>query len=215
MLITSYNEAAWGDTLIAILGPDSSAQTTRTGKDVVGIYAEDGTAIGFNFFHVGDHGVNLAGNGQVVLDDAQIAALNAMIEAAGLPGALTADPTPKFVIGKVIALDDHPDSDHLHVAQVDFGDHQEQIVCGAPNAALGQTVVAALPGAMMPDGKIIWPGSLRGVASAGMLASARELGLPNAPTARGILIMPDDIPAGTPFDFEAGAAVVAAQNAEV
>ena len=126
-------------------------------------------------------------------------------------GQLEVDEKPKFVIGKIVDFKDHPDSDHLHVTQVDIGDEQVQIVCGAPNAALGQTVVVALPGAMMPDGKIIWPGSLRGVASYGMISSARELAIPGAPQRRGILVMPDNLAAGSPFDAKEAAAVVAAQ----
>ncbi len=126
--------------------------------------------------------VPVKGRGQVTLDEAQRSQLNAAISGAGLPGALPLTETPKFVIGKIIDFKAHPKSDHLHITKVDFGSHQEQIVCGAPNAALGETVVAALPGAMMPDGKIIWPGELMGVESDGMLSSAKELGIPGPQT---------------------------------
>ena len=96
------------------------------------------------------------------------------------------------------------------MTQVDIGNEQVQIVCGAPNAALGQTVVVALPGAMMPDGKIIWPGSLAALTLC-TISSARELGIPGAPQRRGILVMPDSLPAGTPFDAKKAEAVVAVQ----
>lgn len=212
MLITSYNPKALGDTLIAILGPDQAAQTTQQVGDIVGIYGADQQVLGFNFFNLHQWLPEFSGNGEVHLTKAQIATLNAAIKAAGLTGELPSETPARIVIGKIVDFKAHPDSDHLHITQVDLGaEGVKQIVCGAPNAALGQTVVAALPGAMMPDGKLIWPGKLRGVDSYGMLCAARELALPNAPQARGILIMPDDLAAGSAFDFEQAAAVVAAQ----
>ena len=74
-----------------------------------------------------------------------------------------------------------------------------QIVCGAPNIEAGQKVVVAKPGAMMPDGMMIWPGTLRGVDSYGMICSARELHLPNAPAKKGILVLPEDAVVGEAF----------------
>ncbi|HWC07742.1 MAG TPA: hypothetical protein VG458_01695, partial [Solirubrobacterales bacterium] len=53
-----------------------------------------------------------------------------------------------FVVGKVLAAEQHPDADRLRVCQVDDGSGgQRTIVCGAPNVAAGQTVAVALPGA--------------------------------------------------------------------
>src|SRR5690348_7579144 len=59
-----------------------------------------------------------------------------------------------FVVGKVVSCGKHPDADRLNVTTVDVGDGGEpqQIVCGAPNVAAGQTVAVARPGAVMPDG---------------------------------------------------------------
>ena len=94
----------------------------------------------------------------------------------------------------------HEDSDHLHVTQTRVSqDTVLQIVCGAPNVKAGQKVVVATPGTVMPNGSIIWAGELRGVASHGMLCSARELGLENAPAKKGILVLNDDAVIGEPF----------------
>ncbi|MEN2277657.1 YtpR family tRNA-binding protein, partial [Enterococcus faecium] len=71
-----------------------------------------------------------------------------------------------------------------------------QIISGAPNIEPGQKVVVAKPGAMMPDGMMIWPRTLRGVDSYGMICSARELHLPNAPEKKGILVLPEDAVVG-------------------
>ncbi|MFD1429846.1 YtpR family tRNA-binding protein [Lacticaseibacillus mingshuiensis] len=213
MLITSMNKEAWGDTLIVVLAQDSAVETTTQKGDIVGIFDEAGAALGFNFFNVSQWLPALTGDGQVHLSEADVATLNQALEAAGFEGVLPVNEAPTLVIGKIVAIEAHPDADHLHITQVDLGNgNVRQIVCGAPNAALNETVVAALPGTMMPDGKIIWPGKLRGVDSYGMLCAARELAVPGAPAARGILLMPANIPAGTPYDPIIAAEVVAAAN---
>lgn len=83
-----------------------------------------------------------------------------------------------LVIGKILSCLPHPDSDHLHILQVDegkeFGVHQ--IVCGAPNAREGLKVIAAREGANLPGGKIV-KSTIRGVESDGMCCSLSELGV--------------------------------------
>ena len=82
------------------------------------------------------------------------------------------------VVGKVLACEDHPNSDHLHVCQVDAGEGRiRTIVCGAPNVEVGMLTPVALPGARLPGGIEIQPTVMRGVESAGMLCSGKELGL--------------------------------------
>lgn len=62
------------------------------------------------------------------------------------------------------------------------------------------TVLVALPGAVMPNGSIIWPSELRGTPSHGMICSTRELGLTHIEDAPGIWELDDDIEPGTPLD---------------
>src|SRR5689334_8029124 len=89
-----------------------------------------------------------------------------------------APPFDRVVVGRIQALVPHPNADRLRVATVDVGgDEQLQIVCGAPNAAVGMTAPVALTGAQLPGAIAIKPTSLRGVESRGMLCSAKELGL--------------------------------------
>ena len=84
----------------------------------------------------------------------------------------------KLVVGRVTSCEKHPDADRLSVCTVDVGAGEDStIVCGAPNVAAGQAVAVALPGARLPDGTKIKKSKLRGVASAGMILSERELGL--------------------------------------
>src|SRR5271166_3522775 len=60
----------------------------------------------------------------------------------------------RFVVGRVLEVEPHPDADRLKVCKVDLGADGDtaRIVCGAPNVAAGQTVAVARPGAVMPDG---------------------------------------------------------------
>ena len=61
-------------------------------------------------------------------------------------------------------------------------------------------MVVAKIGAVMPSGMLIKEGNLRGVDSFGMLCSARELEIPNAPSEKGILILPADAEVGSAFE---------------
>ena len=82
-----------------------------------------------------------------------------------------------LVIGEVVECIDHPDSDHLHICQVNIGDTTTQIVCGAPNVRIGLKVIVALPGAILPGGFEIKQSKIRGIESNGMLCALYELGL--------------------------------------
>src|SRR3954463_15553119 len=105
-----------------------------------------------------------------------------------------------FVVGKVLTREKHPDADRLSVCTVDVGGGEEiqQIVCGAPNVAAGQTVAVARPGAIMPDGTKLKNAKLRGQTSAGMILSEDEVGLAGE-RAGGIMVLDDALAAGTPL----------------
>lgn len=114
-----------------------------------------------------------------------------------------ADAIKNVVVGKIVEIVPHPDSDHMVVCQVDVGAEQPvQIVTGANNLKSGDLVPAALHVAKLPSGVEIRKGRLRGVESNGMLCSLGELGLtkhdfPNA-VEDGILVLDEEWPVGTP-----------------
>ena len=90
------------------------------------------------------------------------------------PGARLED----FTIGKVTHAEQHPDADRLRVCQVLTDEGTKQIVCGAPNARTGITVVVAKPGMYIPGIDItIQVGKIRGIESHGMMCSEREMEL--------------------------------------
>ena len=82
-----------------------------------------------------------------------------------------------LVIGEVVDCIDHPDSDHLHVCQVNIGSVVTQIVCGAPNVRKGLKVIVALPGAVLPGNFEIKKSKIRNQESNGMICALYELGL--------------------------------------
>ncbi|GGX79609.1 phenylalanine--tRNA ligase beta subunit [Litchfieldella qijiaojingensis] len=103
------------------------------------------------------------------------------------------------VIAHVIDKVQHPDADKLSVCQVDDGSGEPlQVVCGAPNVAVGQKVPFARVGAVLPGDFKIKKAKLRGVDSRGMICSASELGLEEGHSA-GILVLPALAPVGEDF----------------
>lgn len=135
------------------------------------------------------------------LTDEDLARLNAELAKEGFSERLEPTVGPVFVVGQIVEMVAHPDSDHLNICQVAIGEDQTvQIVAGAPNAALGLKTIVALPGAIMPNGSLIFPGKLRGEESYGMMCSPRELALPNAPQKRGIIELDESAVVGEAFD---------------
>ncbi|MEM8977998.1 MAG: phenylalanine--tRNA ligase subunit beta [Pseudomonadota bacterium] len=83
-----------------------------------------------------------------------------------------------FTIGKVVSAEKHPDADKLRVCQVATSEGETQIICGAPNAREGITVVVAKPGVYVPGiDTTIGVGKIRGIESFGMMCSEREMEL--------------------------------------
>ncbi len=206
-MIATYNTHV-GDVLMLIVKNNEGEKLNfeRKGKIARVFRESDNETVAWNIFEAKSILTSLSElkkNGPVDLTADDIEKLNKEVSAAGFQEILVHDIQPKFVVAEIVEMETHPDSDHLHICKVNVGFNDPvQIVCGAPNAALGLKTVAALPGAMMPSGALIFPGELRGIASFGMLCSARELELPNAPQVRGIIELTDDWSAGIKFDAE-------------
>ncbi len=106
-------------------------------------------------------------------------------------------------VGQVLAVEPHPQADRLRLATVDYGGPEpQQVVCGAPNLAVGQRIAFAREGARLVDGhtgeaSVLKRSKIRGVESAGMVLSERELGLSESHD--GIIELPADAPIGTPL----------------
>ncbi|KAB7764054.1 phenylalanine--tRNA ligase subunit beta [Xanthomonas maliensis] len=107
------------------------------------------------------------------------------------------DALGQVVVARIVEAVRHPEADRLQVCSVDAGQGELlQIVCGAPNARPGLVAPLALVGAQIGT-LTIKAAKLRGVASNGMLCSAKELGLDS--DASGLFELPDDAPVGQPL----------------
>lgn len=203
-MIYSYNKEHVGDVLMVIVKEDRGQKVAveRHGKVARVFLEEFGDIVAWNIFEASSL-VTLDGRGQVFLTEEQVAVLNAELAKEGFSEELVVDNAPKFVVGQIVEMVAHPDSDHLNICQVQVGDDKTvQIVAGAPNAAVGLKTIVALPGAMMPSGSLIFSGKLRGEDSFGMMCSPRELALPNAPQVRGIIELDDSAVVGEALDIE-------------
>jgi phenylalanyl-tRNA synthetase beta chain len=109
-----------------------------------------------------------------------------------------APPFNGVVVGEVLTVVQHPDADRLRVTTVNVGNANKgeplQIVCGAPNVAVGLKVPVAMIGAVLPKDFKIKPSKLRGVDSQGMLCGATEIGLDDG--VDGLMVLPADAPIG-------------------
>ena len=112
------------------------------------------------------------------INDQDLNELAVKITKAGINvEAVISNKINNLVIGEVVDCIDHPDSDHLHVCQVNVGEEIKQIVCGASNVRKGIKVIVALPGAILPGNFEIKKSKIRNVESNGMICALFELGL--------------------------------------
>ncbi|MFF2878924.1 YtpR family tRNA-binding protein [Gottfriedia sp. NPDC057991] len=195
-----YNKEGIGDTLLITLKqiPSEDRQVERKG-DIARVYSVvTNETVAINVFEASTY-VDVQENGMVTITEHIVNTVNELLAKEGFEDTLVLDLSPKFVIGYVIEKEKHPNADKLNICKVDVGTDTLQIVCGAPNVEQGQKVVVAKVGAVMPSGLVIKDANLRGVDSFGMICSARELDLPDAPQEKGILVLEADAEVGKAF----------------
>jgi phenylalanyl-tRNA synthetase beta chain len=106
----------------------------------------------------------------------------------------------RFVVGRVVTRERHPNADKLSLCQVDVGEPNggvKQIVCGADNFAAGDVVPVSMTGATLEAGLKLKKANLRGVESDGMIMSEQELGYEEK--SPGIAVLPADWQVGAPL----------------
>ena len=138
--------------------------------------------------------------------DADLARITDTLTGIGFEVEGVADPAAAlapFRVAHVLDAVQHPNADRLRACRVDAGEGIVSVVCGAPNARAGMKAVFAPPGAFIPgSGITLKVGEIRGVQSAGMLLSTREMGLGEEHD--GILELPADAPVGVSYAAWAG-----------
>lgn len=199
-MIVAYNKEHVGDILLVQLASEEIVTTEVEKIGDVALLKEKATGEvkAFNLFNASKY-VDLDVQGNVEITEELVKKLEQAITENGVELSLDVDFTPKFVVGYVEEKEKHPNADKLSVCKVNVGDEVLQIVCGAPNVEAGQKVVVAKIGAVMPSGMLIKQSQLRGIDSYGMICSARELAIPNAPSQKGILVLGEDAEVGSAF----------------
>ena len=109
----------------------------------------------------------------------------------------TAKHLKNVVVGEVLALAEVPGASKIRKATVNTGSGSFELICGAPNVAVGQKVPVALVGAVMANGMEIKKVTIRGVESSGMICSEAELGISNDHS--GIMVLDPSAPIGKPL----------------
>lgn len=195
-----YNKLGIGDTLLVSLKEiDKVKRAVERKGDVARLYhKESGDTAGYHIFNVSKYAA-LEHTGMLAVTQDLVDIINKAVQENGFESTIQCPEHPSFVVGLVKDKKKHPDADKLSVCQVDAGQESHQIVCGAPNVDKGQKVVVALPGAVMPTGMKIKKSKLRGVPSNGMICSAKELVLRDAPKEKGILVLDDHYETGSDF----------------
>ena len=105
-------------------------------------------------------------------------------------------------VARVLAVHPHPNADRLTCCDISLGDRTTTVVCGAPNVKKDMLTPCALPGTVLPDGRNITAGVIRGEKSDGMLCSALELALGD--DAAGIMALDADLTPGTALNQALG-----------
>lgn len=192
-----YNLKLIGDILLIILDEEIIPnRKEKMDEDVVFIYHDD-NLVGINIFNFSKL-IKIKSTGLIPLPNDQfIDVINSRLKKFNF--ILPYKKESGFKIGKIIELEEHPESSHLHLLKVDIGSEVLDIVCGASNVSIGAVVVVATIGTTMFDGSLIKKGKLLGYESYGMCCNERELNLTNDQNKRGLLILDDTYKLGEDF----------------
>lgn len=193
-----YNKEKIGDVLIIIFNSNQIPNFVKTTENCKVLYKND-ELVGINILNISKI-LKIKSHGYLPLINKEVLnVINSILINNGLE-ALPYQEKSGFVVSQIIDMEEHPESDHLHICKVDCGnDNFLQIVCGAYNAKVGMKVVCALPYTFMPNGQQIIPSKLLGIESNGMLCSGRELNLDGYDNVRGLLELDDTYKIGSDF----------------
>ena len=170
-----YNRKLIGDVLLIVIDNDAQATHIETKDDICVIYNND-RVIGINVFNISEV-IKFKNEGRIILPpDTVIDIINNRLASFNIEKLDYVKETG-FKVGRILTVEEHPESSHLHCLTVDVKDEVLDIVCGAVNVKENMLVVVATVGTTMMDGTVIKPGKLLGEVSNGMCCSPRELGI--------------------------------------
>lgn len=193
-----YNKETIGDCLMIIFESNTIPDEVKKSNNVVSLY-KDNRLIGINIFDISQI-MKIKAHGFIpVIDSKILEIINSILKNANFP-ILDPEQDSGFKVALIEDIEEHPDSEHLHICTVNIGGEKPlQIVCGAANARVGLKCVCATPYTFMPNGQQIIPNKLLGIESFGMLCSGRELGLEGFENKRGLLELDETYTIGQDF----------------
>lgn len=170
-----YNKKKLGDILFIIIENELIPNNVVKNDNVVSLY-KDEKLVGINIFDISKI-VKIKSNGFIPqISNEFVDVINSILSNHNLE-KLPYLENSGFIVSKIVEIEEHPESEHLHICKVDTGKEILQIVCGAKNARKDLITVCALPYSYMPSGKQIIPSKLLDEKSFGMLCSGKELNL--------------------------------------
>ncbi len=193
-----YNHETIGDILLIVFEPNIIPNKVIKHDNVVALYSND-KLVGYNFLNISED-IKIKADGYIpVMNDKVIDVFNYILKNHNLE-PLDYLHESGFKVALIKEMEDHPDSDHLHILKVDVGEEKLlNIVCGSYNAKVGLKVVCASNGTFMPNGQQIIAGEVLGVFSEGMLCSGRELNIQGYENKKGLYILGDEYKVGDDF----------------
>jgi len=193
-----YNKEKLGDILFVIFNSNANPNLVKKVGNCIVLY-KNNEIIGYNIFNISEI-VKIKSNGFIPNNNYKlIEVINSILKNNNL-SILEKQKDSGIVVGEIIDIDEHPESSHLHICQVNINEGKPlQVVCGAFNAKLNLKVVLAKPYSFMPNGQQIIPSKLLGIDSYGMLCSGRELNLPGYENIKGLLELDDSYKLGEDF----------------
>lgn len=193
-----YDYESIGDVLLIVFDSNTIPNVIKRDNDVVSLYKDD-KLIGINIFNISKI-MKIKAKGYIPLvSDRVLEVINTILKNSNV-AELPAQKDSGFRVAKIVDIEEHPDSEHLHICTVDIGEKEPlQIVCGAFNARKDLICVCATPYTFMPNGQSIIPNKLLGIDSYGMLCSGRELNLEGYEGKRGLLELHESYAIGSDF----------------
>lgn len=193
-----YDYESIGDVLLIVFDSNTIPNVIKRDNDVVSLYKDD-KLIGINIFNISKI-MKIKAKGYIPLvSDRVLEVINIILKNSNV-AELPAQKDSGFRVAKIVDIEEHPDSEHLHICTVDIGEKEPlQIVCGAFNARKDLICVCATPYTFMPNGQSIIPNKLLGIDSYGMLCSGRELNLEGYEGKKGLLELDESYTLGSDF----------------
>ena len=193
-----YDYESIGDVLLIVFDSNTIPNVIKRDNDVVSLYKDD-KLIWINIFNISKI-MKIKAKGYIPLvSDRVLEVINTILKNSNV-AELPAQKDSGFRVAKIVDIEEHPDSEHLHICTVDIGEKEPlQIVCGAFNARKDLICVCATPYTFMPNGQSIIPNKLLGIDSYGMLCSGRELNLEGYEGKKGLLELDESYTLGSDF----------------